>query len=80
MDEATSALDSSTEHRVMEGLMREHRRDRTIIIVAHRTSTLKEADAILVLDGGRIIEQGNFRRLSEDPESQFGMMCAIQST
>jgi ABC-type multidrug transport system fused ATPase/permease subunit len=64
----------------MERLMREHRSDRTIIIVAHRTSTLKEADTILVLDRGQIIEQGNFRGLSEDPESQFGMMCAIQST
>ena len=80
LDEATSALDSTTEHRVMERLMRDHCGDRTIIIVAHRISTLKKADKILVLDGGRVIEQGNFRRLSEDPESQFGMMCTIQST
>jgi ABC-type multidrug transport system fused ATPase/permease subunit len=80
MDEATSALDSTTEHQVMERLMREHRNDHTIIIVAHRTSTLKSADKILVLNGGRIIEQGDFRGLSEDPESQFGMMCTIQST
>jgi ABC-type multidrug transport system fused ATPase/permease subunit len=64
----------------MERLMREHRNDHTIIIVAHRTSTLKSADKILVLNGGRIIEQGDFRGLSEDPESQFGMMCTIQST
>jgi ABC-type multidrug transport system fused ATPase/permease subunit len=60
--------------------MREHCGDRTIIIVAHRISTLKKADKILVLDAGRVIEQGNFRRLSEDPESHFGLMCTIQST
>src|SRR5262249_16630742 len=58
LDEATSALDSTTEQRVMERLTREHRGDRTIIIVAHRISTLKEADKILVFDRGRIIEQG----------------------
>jgi ABC-type multidrug transport system fused ATPase/permease subunit len=80
LDEATSALDSTTEQRVMERLTREHRGNRTIVIVAHRISTLKEADKILVFDGGRIIEQGNFRRLCEDPESRFGMMRALQST
>jgi ABC-type multidrug transport system fused ATPase/permease subunit len=78
LDEATSALDSTTEQRVMDRLMSQPRGDRTIIIVAHRISTLKEADKILVFDEGRVIEQGDFRHLSENPESRFGMMCALQ--
>ena len=63
----------------MERLMREHCGDRTIVIVAHRISTLKKADKILVLDAADY-RTGEFRALSEDRESRFGMMCAMQST
>ncbi len=80
LDEATSALDSATEQLVMQGLMAEHAGDRTMLIVAHRISTLKDADKIVVFDQGRLVEQGRFQDLAEDPESRFGMMCAIQST
>jgi ABC-type multidrug transport system fused ATPase/permease subunit len=79
LDEATSALDSETEHRVMERLMSEHNGDRTMLIIAHRISTLKDADKILFFDHGRLVEQGRFQELSEDSESRFGAMCAIQS-
>jgi ABC-type multidrug transport system fused ATPase/permease subunit len=79
LDEATSALDSATEQMVMERLMAEHSIDRTMIIVAHRISTLKDADKIVVFDQGRLVEQGGFQELADDPESRFGMMCAIQS-
>jgi ABC-type bacteriocin/lantibiotic exporter with double-glycine peptidase domain len=58
LDEATSALDSATEQAVMGRLMAERRADRTTIIVAHRISTLKEADKIVVFDRGRLVEQG----------------------
>jgi len=78
LDEATSALDSATERMVMERLIAEHN-GRTMIIVAHRISTLKDADKIVVFDQGRLVEQGGFEELAEDPESRFGMMCAIQS-
>jgi ABC-type multidrug transport system fused ATPase/permease subunit len=54
LDEATSALDSATEQRVMQRLIAEHNPDRTMIIVAHRTSTLKNADRIVVFDDGRL--------------------------
>ena len=80
LDEATSALDSATEQLVMQRLMAEHSGDRTILIVAHRISTLKDADKIVVFDQGMLVEQGRFEDLAEDPESRFGMMCAIQST
>jgi len=77
LDEATSALDSVTEQLVMERLMANHNGDRTIIIVAHRISTLREADKILVFDQGQLIEQGRFDDLAENPESRFGAMMAI---
>jgi ABC-type multidrug transport system fused ATPase/permease subunit len=79
MDEATSALDSATEQMVMDRLMAEHHADRTMIIIAHRISTLKNADKIAVFDQGRLVEEGGFAALADDPESRFGRMCAIQS-
>ncbi len=79
LDEATSALDSATEQTVMERLIAEHDGSRTMFIVAHRISTLKDADRIVVFDQGRLVEQGRFDELAEDPDSRFGMMCAIQS-
>jgi ABC-type multidrug transport system fused ATPase/permease subunit len=79
LDEATSALDSATEQMVMERLMADHSRGRTMLIVAHRISTLKDADKILVFDQGLLAEQGRFQELADDSESRFGMMCAIQS-
>jgi ATP-binding cassette, subfamily B, beta-glucan exporter len=62
LDEATSALDVETEARIKRALDR-LRRGRTTFIIAHRLSTVANADRILVLDGGRIIERGNFREL-----------------
>jgi ATP-binding cassette subfamily B protein len=56
-DEATSALDTHTEKEIQESL-REVSRDRTTLIVAHRLSTVVDADEILVLEQGRIIERG----------------------
>jgi len=60
LDEATSALDSATEQMVMERLMADLKRDggnRTMLIVAHRVSTLKNADRVVVFDQGRIVEE-----------------------
>jgi ABC-type multidrug transport system fused ATPase/permease subunit len=78
MDEATSALDSATEQIVMERLMADHQGDRTMIIIAHRISTLKDADKIAVFDQGLLVEEGAFAELADDPESSFGRMCAMQ--
>jgi ABC-type multidrug transport system fused ATPase/permease subunit len=79
MDEATSALDSATERAVMEGLMGGHRANRTMIVIAHRISTLKDADRVVVFDRGQLVEEGSFAMLADDPHSHFGRMCAIQS-
>ena len=62
LDEATSALDAATEARVsraMQTLMR----GRTTFIIAHRLSTVRDADEILVFDNGRVVERGNFEEL-----------------
>lgn len=62
LDEATSALDSETEAKIKRALDT-LRRGRTTFIIAHRLSTVANADQILVLDQGRIIERGRFREL-----------------
>ncbi|MBO0765681.1 MAG: glucan ABC transporter ATP-binding protein/ permease [Hyphomicrobiaceae bacterium] len=62
LDEATSALDVETESRIKRALDR-LRHGRTTFIIAHRLSTVADADTILVLDQGRIVERGTFREL-----------------
>ena len=63
-DEATNALDAHNEREIMEHL-REFYRGRTVVIVAHRLSTVRDADKIVVLDQGRIAEEGTHRELTE---------------
>ncbi len=57
LDEATSALDTRTE-KAIQAELQEIARDRTTLIIAHRLSTVDEADEILVMEGGRIVERG----------------------
>jgi ATP-binding cassette subfamily B protein len=61
-DEATSALDSKSE-KAIQAELRGISRNRTTLIVAHRLSTVVEADQILVMEGGRIVERGTHREL-----------------
>ena len=62
LDEVTSALDTETEMAIQAAVVR-LLRDRTIIAVAHRLSTLTAFDRILVIDQGRIVEDGSIREL-----------------
>jgi ATP-binding cassette, subfamily B, beta-glucan exporter len=64
LDEATSALDAETEAKIKRALDT-LRKDRTTFVIAHRLSTVANADAIIVLDHGRIVERGQFRGLAE---------------
>ena len=63
-DEATSSLDANNERVIMENLDRFFK-GRTVIVVAHRLSTVKNADNIIVLDQGQIVEQGTHEELAE---------------
>jgi len=62
LDEATSALDSQTERDVQDALERTMA-GRTTLVIAHRLSTIERADRIVVLEGGRIVEQGRHAEL-----------------
>ncbi len=75
LDEATSALDAATEARVgraLKALMQ----GRTTFIIAHRLSTVRDADEILVFDGGRIVERGGF----DDLLGQRGRFAELVAT
>ncbi|MDJ0648641.1 MAG: ATP-binding cassette domain-containing protein, partial [Xenococcaceae cyanobacterium MO_188.B19] len=62
LDEATSALDSESEALVQEAMMR-IMENRTVFVIAHRLGTVKNADKILVLEKGKIIESGTHQEL-----------------
>ena len=62
LDEATSALDNATEARIQRALA-DLSKDRTTFVIAHRLSTVRKADLILVLDHGRLVEQGTYDEL-----------------
>jgi ABC-type multidrug transport system fused ATPase/permease subunit len=61
-DEATSALDSQTEHEVVEAIER-LRGERTVIIVAHRLSTVRKCDRLYMLEAGRVVKSGSYEQV-----------------
>lgn len=63
LDEATSSLDSNTEHKIQKEI---DKLDKTIITIAHRISTLKNTDRIIVMEKGKIIEEGTFKGLRKN--------------
>ena len=72
LDEATSALDSITEQQIQEAIF-ELIKDKTAIVIAHRLSTVLRMDRIVVMDKGRIIEQGNHQKLLAIKGKYFAM-------
>jgi ATP-binding cassette, subfamily B, heavy metal transporter len=62
LDEATSSLDSKTEHEIQKGLWK-LMEDRTTIIIAHRLSTIMHSDKIIVMDRGKIVQEGSHKQL-----------------
>jgi len=73
LDEASSRLDPATEARIERALDR-LLADRTGVIIAHRLATLHRADDVLILEEGRIVEQGERLALLEDDESRFSRL------
>ncbi|NMB52312.1 MAG: ATP-binding cassette domain-containing protein, partial [Bacteroidales bacterium] len=72
-DEATNSLDANNEKMIVENLS-SYFRGRTVIIVAHRLSTVKNADKIVVMDGGRIVETGTHASLVENKGAYFNLV------
>ena len=79
LDEASSRIDPGTE-RLIERAVDRLVEGRTVIIIAHRLSTLDRCDEVMVLEQGRIIEHGERERLASDPDSRFRQMLAIAAT
>ncbi|KAK6645419.1 hypothetical protein RUM43_001696 [Polyplax serrata] len=78
LDEATSALDAESEHLVQESLeiiMKE----RTVLVIAHRLSSIKNSDQIIVLDRGRVVEKGTYHDLMMNDEGNFKKLVKHQA-
>ena len=78
LDEATSGIDPFTELKVQRSLSAMVQ-GRTTIIIAHRLSTIRLADRIVVLEAGKVVEEGTFAQLMSNPEGRFAGMYALQS-
>ena len=79
LDEPTAALDAATEHGVMRNLA-EWGRDRAIFLITHRISTIRRADTILYLDGGRIVESGSHAALMQREGGRYRAFVEAEST
>lgn len=77
LDEATSALDYESEHAVMRN-MRAICQGRTVLIIAHRLSTVRHANRIVVVEKGRIVEVGSHDQLLERPGGHYARLHALQ--
>ncbi|MFG2772235.1 ATP-binding cassette domain-containing protein [Streptomyces sp. NPDC048350] len=66
MDEPTAALDARAEHRIFTGL-RELAKDRAVLLITHRLANVAVADRIVVLDQGRIVQEGTYEQLTREP-------------
>lgn len=85
LDEPTAALDAATEHRVMQNLAEwagsdDGRGGRAIFLITHRISTIRRADNILYLDGGRIVESGSHDTLMQVDGGRYRGFVEAEST
>jgi subfamily B ATP-binding cassette protein HlyB/CyaB len=77
-DEATSALDYESE-RIIQHNMKAICQGRTVIIIAHRLSAVRDAHRIVVMDKGRIVEQGSHTELLRQPDGQYAYLHRLQA-
>ena len=78
LDEATSAVDNETEAALQRSLDK-LARERTMIVIAHRLSTVRNASEIVVLDHGQIVERGRHEELVEKPEGLYARLWSVQT-
>ena len=77
LDEATSALDTESEavvQQALDSIMKDH----TVLVVAHRLSTVRNADRIVVIDRGNVVEEGNHDQLMTKDGSVYAQLVARQ--
>ncbi|MFP3164112.1 MAG: DUF1854 domain-containing protein [Acidianus hospitalis] len=77
LDEATSSVDSYSERKIMDTIISQFK-DSTIIMIAHRISTLYYADRIIVMEEGRIVEEGTLEELLKKKDSKFYQIFQTQ--
>lgn len=77
LDEATSALDADTEWHIEEAL---RRRSCAQVVVAHRLSAIQDADLIVVLDDGMVVQRGRHRDLGSDPDGAYAKLLRIEGS
>ncbi|CDZ96461.1 atp-binding cassette transporter [Phaffia rhodozyma] len=79
LDEATSALDTASEQLVNKAISKIlENRTSTVILVAHRLSSIAQADRVVVIEGGEVVEDGKFDELSVDSSSKFYQLMSAQ--
>lgn len=78
LDEATSSLDSAAEKYVQKMIDILKEKDKTVIVIAHRLSTLSNADKIIVLDKGVVVEEGSHKELKHNPNSAYANLWKLQ--
>jgi ATP-binding cassette subfamily B (MDR/TAP) protein 1 len=81
LDEATSALDEESQRVVQLALDRlfQENTSRTTVTIAHRYSTIRTVDVVVVVDKGKVVEQGSFRELQQRPDGAFAKLLRSQN-
>lgn len=78
LDEATSSLDSQSEGLIQDALDK-LMQNRTVIVIAHRLSTIRKMDRIVVVDNGRVVEDGNHEQLLKDKQGIYHKLWRLQA-
>lgn len=77
LDEPTAALDPQTENALMASL-KKAAKGRLVVIIVHRLSTIREADQIVFVEGGRVVDVGDHETLMRDPEGRYRQFVDLQ--
>src|SRR4029078_9160116 len=78
MDEPTSAIDAEAELEIFDNLAAEYR-NKTLILVSHRLSTVRKADRLIVIEGGRVVESGTHETLLDSAAGRYRSMFTAQA-